>query len=61
MKTANKALRNAITEACIEIAENPDDSIVDIFNESFESWGVPLAMNFNYKLDDHSWEGGDDE
>jgi hypothetical protein len=45
-----KKVLEAITWACREMQENPDDSIQDIFNDSFHGWELDLVMDSNFVI-----------
>ena len=44
-------LRNAVTESLRELELHPDDSVVDIFNESLILWGTGLYMDGHYNIE----------
>lgn len=44
-------LLNAVTEALREMEKCPEDSVIDIWNESLESWETGFEMNQNYTIE----------
>ena len=43
-------LSNALQEAFREIESHPEDSLVDIVNESLSSWKTGLRMNHEFEI-----------
>jgi hypothetical protein len=43
-------LRNAIKEALCEMGKCPDDSVQDIWNESFRTWQTGLRMDHHFNV-----------